>query len=304
MIKSILKTNLNFVKTNISKFSKENDMLFEEISPFVRYASHIKCSVPDLEVCACDTHFYYFLCEIRLWINGEAHTVKRGSVAIIPPATPYKFIGVGALEVLSINFDYTTSCAHLIESISPLQTKNFNINAVTQRSVFDDATFFNLPIVLTSPLSEGAALRIIEEFSAKRIFSKKVCSSLLAMVLTDIARACTVGEVGNEKIGKALEYIRLHIFENISNDDIANAVGYHPYHLNRLMKKYTGKTIRQYIINLRLDNAKNMLMTTDCSVSQISLACGYGNLSNFSLDFKRKFGFPPSEFRKHYNNAF
>lgn len=276
-------------------------MYFEEALPFIRYASHIKCPTPADEICAYDTHFYCFLCETRLWVNGQAHTLTKGSVAIIPPATPYRFLGASTLEVLSVNFDYTHSCAHLTESLSPVQTKNFNTNYITERANFEDTVFFNSPITLSSPSSESTVLKIIEEFSAKKIFYKTVCSSLMILALTDIARTCTVGESGNERIGKALEYIRLHIEKNISNGDIAREVGYHPYHLNRLMKKYTGKTTRQYLIDLRLENAKNMLSTTDYTVSQIALACGYANLSNFTVDFKRKIGLTPGKYRKSFN---
>ena len=94
-----------------------------------------------------------------------------------------------------------------------------------------------------------------------------------------------------------LEYIHAHYAEDIDNESIAAHLGYHSYYLNRLMKTVTGTTIRQYIIEYRIEVAKRHLVQTSLSILAISELCGYRNLCNFSVDFRKKTGMSPSHYR-------
>lgn len=69
---------------------------------------------------------------------------------------------------------------------------------------------------------------------------------------------------------------------------------------SRFFKLHTGRTLSDYIIDIRLGNATRMLIDTTESIAEISFCCGYNNLSNFNRIFKRKKGCSPSEFRDNY----
>lgn len=103
---------------------------------------------------------------------------------------------------------------------------------------------------------------------------------------------------GSESINIILDYIHNHYHDDIDNNILSSVVGYHPYHLNRLMKTYTGTTLRQYLINYRIEAAKRYLRETNMQIANISEICGYINFSNFSTEFKRKTGLTPSVYRK------
>lgn len=62
-------------------------------------------------------------------------------------------------------------------------------------------------------------------------------------------------------------------------------------------KHYNGVTSMQYILNLRITNAKTLLRTTTYSVSEVVAIVGYDNPLYFSRLFKKQTGLPPSEFR-------
>ena len=108
----------------------------------------------------------------------------------------------------------------------------------------------------------------------------------------------------SEIVDSVLEYIRAHYYEDIDNESVSAHVGYHSYYLNRLMKSVTGTTMRQYIINYRIGMAKRYLEQTAMGISEVSEFCGYKNLSNFSVDFKKKTGLSPSQYRDKFNGAF
>jgi two-component system response regulator YesN len=120
-------------------------------------------------------------------------------------------------------------------------------------------------------------------------------------VIFEMMRLIIQGDKGSKAVDSALEYIHNHYTEDIDNESVARYVGYHSYHLNRLIKTATGTTLRQYIINHRVGVAKRYLEQTDIAVCDISELCGYKNLSNFSIDFKKKTGISPSQYRAKCN---
>ena len=85
---------------------------------------------------------------------------------------------------------------------------------------------------------------------------------------------------------------------------IASIAGqYHvsPSHLCHIFKSITGYPLMEYLMNCRLSAAKNMLGETEKTISEIVVACGFSNNSNFSRFFKDRVGMTPSQFRKRYH---
>lgn len=73
-----------------------------------------------------------------------------------------------------------------------------------------------------------------------------------------------------------------------------------PEHLSRTFKKYYNESPTEYITNLRLNYAANLLSNSDEEITTIALDCGFENLSHFYHLFKKKFDISPKEFRlKH-----
>lgn len=77
--------------------------------------------------------------------------------------------------------------------------------------------------------------------------------------------------------------------------------GRSPGHINRVFKNRLSTTPVEYINGLRLEYAKHLLATTNLSITEISLSCGFNNLSHYYHLFKSKFGVTPLEFRSRYS---
>ncbi len=80
------------------------------------------------------------------------------------------------------------------------------------------------------------------------------------------------------------------------------------FHTNRTsllndFKKYTGQSVNQYLIQLRLTMASTLLRDTELSVEEICERTGFSDISYFSKVFKKKLNHTPSEYRKLYNKA-
>jgi len=101
-----------------------------------------------------------------------------------------------------------------------------------------------------------------------------------------------------ESIIKAKDYIEQHYpEETLSREEIAHHVGLTPPYFGKLFKKETGYNIRDYVINIRIEKAKNLLLTTNKNISEISFGVGFNSLSHFGELFKRKLHKSPRMFR-------
>jgi AraC-like DNA-binding protein len=99
-------------------------------------------------------------------------------------------------------------------------------------------------------------------------------------------------------IKKVIDYFREHYGNNsYSFLEIADIANLSPYHLIRAFKQQTGKTPYEYLVDLKIDKAKELLENYRYSVTEICFLCGFNNHSHFTTLFKRKVGVPPSEYR-------
>lgn len=98
-------------------------------------------------------------------------------------------------------------------------------------------------------------------------------------------------------------FIDAHYDDEIKLKDLADVACMSEAAMSRFFKLHTGRTISDYIIDIRLGNAARLLVDTNRSVADISYQCGYNNLSNFNRLFKRKKGCSPKEFREYYHKV-
>lgn len=129
-------------------------------------------------------------------------------------------------------------------------------------------------------------------------FQAKIYASVLELV-------SLLAQSPNEKtpthfdnIQAAVEYINLHITEDIIIDRICDASFMSKYYLCRLFKKKMGLTIMEYVLKTRITMAKEMLLSSDLSVTEISESCGFSSISYFSRVFKAETGMTPLQYKK------
>lgn len=104
----------------------------------------------------------------------------------------------------------------------------------------------------------------------------------------------------SRRVRKVYDYINTHYRETIRLEELADVVGMAPVALSRFFKLRSGKTISDYIIDVRLGHASRLLVDTTNSVAEICYECGFNNLSNFNRIFRKRKGGSPKEFRENY----
>ena len=273
-------------------------MIVNNINPHIRYARNIKNGLRPEFLRAVDYHFYYMHSQhCELVIEDTSYSLNPGTIVIIPPGFKYLFKIKTMVEVISINFDYTQSFSYIKTEVEPMSANSFNFSKIIEKINFSSA-ILNEPVVIHNMSYLLDAIdTILNEFSYRKQLYLEVSSSVFKNIIYEIIRHISWDKKESDSINKILDYIHLHYSEDIDNKLLSSIAGYHPYHLNRLMKSSTGTTLRQYLINYRIESAKRFLRETNIQISKISEMCGYKNFSNFSTDFKKKTGLAPSAYR-------
>ena len=107
---------------------------------------------------------------------------------------------------------------------------------------------------------------------------------------------------GNQYVRRVKSYIKSTYMEDIRIEQIAKAISLDRRYLSRIFKKETGKTIQQYLLDIRMKHACAFLREGR-NVSECAALCGYSDLPNFSKMFKRVHGVSPTAFQKSNSSS-
>lgn len=100
-------------------------------------------------------------------------------------------------------------------------------------------------------------------------------------------------------IDQALRYIDLNYQLPISLEDVAYKINLTPTYLSRKFKLVTGATFKEYLTQIRIRQAAQLLLTTDDSITKIAMDCGFSSSNYFKDSFKKVSGVSPRTFRKN-----
>jgi AraC-like DNA-binding protein len=101
------------------------------------------------------------------------------------------------------------------------------------------------------------------------------------------------------KIQKAVKYIEDNHRANLCLASVAGKACLSSFHFSRVFREIMGVSFKQYLIDLKLESAKEMLRG-DRTVSEAAAAVGYEEIAHFAKIFKKRTGCTPSEFRKKH----
>jgi len=130
---------------------------------------------------------------------------------------------------------------------------------------------------------------------------------LCSAVLSEVALQSQIYPAYGNKIIKEqfyrdiCDYVSWHITDNLKVSQVASYFGYNEKYLTTFFKQRAGISLKQYILQVKMDRAKADLSETTEPVSQIAFRLGFADAHNFSNAFRKITGFSPSEYRDIYN---
>ena len=108
---------------------------------------------------------------------------------------------------------------------------------------------------------------------------------------------------GTELAGRIKGMIKQNLKTGISRKEIAGELNLNPDYVNRIFKKETGMTVKEYAIKKRMKQAEYLLKNSDLPVSGIAAEVGYDNFSHFIRMFRKETGYTPKQYKKRFREV-
>jgi AraC family transcriptional regulator len=99
------------------------------------------------------------------------------------------------------------------------------------------------------------------------------------------------------QIRRVTDYVREHLTQALTLEEMAAQTGYSPYHFARLFRQAVGESPHQFVVRQRIEQAQHLLRQTDTPISQIAVATGFAHQSHLTHVFRRLLGVTPRAYR-------
>lgn len=248
--------------------------------------------------------YYNILCKGHFFCDGSYHLTRDNFDSIL-----FALIKDGSFTFRNGNGEYITAdkdCLVIIDCYEPHEyfTQDnaefiwMHIDGANCREFCGEIVNTSDCIINGSAFIEAERLFLKIYNSSKK--NEREISLLIYGLLTQLVSSdkSEFDNKGVHYITKAKEYIAEHLDEEISTGVIADELHISSTHLSRLFRQHTGFSPYDYVIAERINRAKEYLLTTDKSITDIAYLTGFNSQANFIYCFKNHEGMSPGKFRK------
>jgi len=233
---------------------------------------------------------YYLLRGSRkMLIENRVYNLLPGDIILLKPDILHRSMDSGPHTRINIVFNKSFMSEFFSETSSEYLTYSFNTEFIrftkneniTFKKLFEQISYeYNNNKMLFVTLA--CILNIILKSSEriKKEFDSNIFSGM------------------SEKVNIIVKFINENYMTINSTDEIADACFINKSYMCRLFKKETGLTVFEYMNNVKINKACELMRNTDNSLTNIALQCGFSCSSYFSYAFKEIMKRTPSEYRK------
>lgn len=235
-------------------------------------------------------------------LNLENYVLAEGDICIINSGELHEIKGIGADTVHDVvifnphilEFTYQDEFQQAL--IAPLIAHTYSLPHMIhpEDAVYAEmSSLFKQMMWISMEEKEGWYFRVkllLLEFLNILNLNHRV------QVLASVQSAPEKERIDRYK--RIVSYIEEHFMEKVTLEHLAEAAQCNPQYLCHFFKEIAGVSPIQYLISHRIGKAQEMLTNTTKSVLEVSLDCGFENVSYFIRQFKRSVGATPREYRK------
>lgn len=238
-----------------------------------------------------DYHFVIFHTTPPLAIiNNKEYQLKSGTLLCMSPGT----------EIIVKTSKTKLQPKYIAISIKKDFLEEILLNIVGNKKV--------KPVIYDNPYSYKA-LDLLEFFMQEFIYvdtpPQLVIDSIEIQIAIQFLRDMDLDPITrkinydqeNSYVNQAIMYMESYYNSNITINEICNSIYISPCHFQRIFKNAMNKTPYQYIMELRIKKAKEILMGEKTSIAEVARLCGFLSSGHFSTVFKKNEGKTPSKYR-------
>ena len=283
--------------------------LFQNCGSQFLIAHNTYNTVPTVPHLHAQYEIYYNICGGEYYfIDGHFISVKPYDLVIIPKLQIHK-------ALLKINTKYESYVVNFDEYI---------INTLLNMTIIGEESRRNYPFIDLSQIGKTLpykvhlnitqhekAIKLFEECrlaeQASEHFVTLIKFIKIMMFINDRFKNAHMEKfddfVPESWANKVLQYVEMHLTENISVSQIADNLFVNRTYLTETFKEETGMTIHHYITLRRLAESQKMLYE-GLSIKETAIKCGFKNTSHFTKTFRQNLGFTPGYFQKNLSDSY
>lgn len=148
-------------------------------------------------------------------------------------------------------------------------------------------------MVSKKPVIDSATWALVRGIASCKIFFVS-CRREELIVIETICH----GGLSDRQILQVTDYINHHLSDSLKIEDLATHLGISKFNFSRLFKKSIGISPHQYVMQQRIERAKQLLIKADFSISNIALKCGFNSHAHLGKYFRTSTGMTPKAYRQ------
>ena len=233
-----------------------------------------------------------------------SYTLHAGYVNAIAPYMYHRTVPASSGHYESYLIKFSPSYAEdFISAVGSQVMDNIFSDPPKQFDKQDEKQIFNMAAMLLDAYDSGERADSSETAATSDFRCKCLLYSILSFI-NDRGRSGSDTSVMHslvlsEPIVEAVYYIEKNYNKPIRIEDVAAISGYSVSYFSRLFCAQLGRPFSEYLCLTRLKHVQNLLLSTDMSVMDISLECGFSYPGNMTASFKKEFNMTPLQFRKN-----
>lgn len=239
----------------------------------------------------------FFMC-----VKGTM-SIQCGDNTMIAEPGQVMFFNSGVIHAAEAKDDFGDECAFRSVVFSPDMIADIDLIRAKYISPILSHKLI-LPVFAPETRIEGLYESLYKALNQKtsgsEIYARGILCVIFGMYVQNAVQAESDSQFANISVGvkQAIEYVSVNYKAPISLSELAEVAGMSEGHFCRVFKQYTFKTPVQYINNIRIEKACELLKETDRKVLDIALDTGFNSLSYFISVFREGMGVTPAKFRK------
>lgn len=226
-------------------------------------------------------------------VNDKFYTLESGSLIIIPAHAMHKttYFSPTANKRMVLYFD-ESELTWISDNLNNNQAAEFPHEVVLQLPKKSARTFSEL---ITKLRYEQKGIDTISAAFVRAYFYEIMLYVMRCKVYKQ--NVIQKMDVANLQIQNIIDYIIANYSSDITLQNTAKKFAMSKSSLSKKFKQFTGHRFKEYLINIRIHAAENMLVNTDYSITEIAIKCGFASSNAFSDTFKRIHNISPRDFR-------
>jgi AraC family transcriptional regulator, L-rhamnose operon transcriptional activator RhaR len=240
-------------------------------------------------------------------VNNRSFGVERGDIVFINFRETHSFYSIDGMEIVNFIIKAEFISKELIDSENAFEiltlTSFEDLNGKVDRLI-PKVSFRGRELIEI----ENIIATMIKEFNEKSTGYKTILKGYLNVLLAKIFREMRnlgIGQIfkhENKITPEILKYIEEKCFEEITLKELAQKSFYNPSYFSKIFKECFGKTLTEFVLEKRINEAIRLLEQTDMSVENICFNVGYKEKKQFYKIFKEYTGVTPSNIRNKITN--